>query len=160
MNNRFFKKAAIKTMLHGLSAWSLLQIFYCLEQTATGDRETSSIVLLKYFMGNIAIPALATLGCENLMNKLFGTKIEPILASRNCIAAMFAPMLFPGMNVDFSMPLLLYTWAGLDYFECDLAKVAQHENVASFERDLVAEVERTLRPRVGEVNATKNTRFR
>jgi hypothetical protein len=86
----FFKKAAKKTVLQGLSAWFLYQVFYLLNSLMPEESDSLSNVLVEKFLYRIGIPAIATFGFEELVSKLYGTEFDKELAGINLLAVLIA----------------------------------------------------------------------
>lgn len=86
----FFKKAAKKTVLQGLSAWFLYLVFNSLNNLVPEPSEHLLNLFVKKFLYRIGIPAIATFGFEELISKLFGTEIDKELATINLIVVLIA----------------------------------------------------------------------
>jgi hypothetical protein len=114
MNNRFFKKAATKTVFHGLAAWCLYQMLRLLE-SVDPDGSTLWEEILNRVIKHMGIPALASLGSEDLLNRLLGTDINAEMACLNCltgiIIALYTETYFDKLGLDFTVPLTFYGMA-------------------------------------------------
>jgi hypothetical protein len=114
MNSRFFKRAARKTVVQGLSSWFLYQAFNILESNVRELRQAPDVEW-ELFMTTFAIPVLATIGVEIMTKKLFDREFDIEIAVRNSIVAALAPLLLPGIGRENSVPILLYALGIIDF---------------------------------------------
>jgi Kef-type K+ transport system membrane component KefB len=111
MRMTFFKKAAKKTVLQGLSAWFLYQIFSLLNSSIPEESNSLSNICLEKFLYRIGIPAIATFGFEELVSKLYGNEIDKELAGINLLVVLIATSCsaaLPAMKMENMVPLGLY----------------------------------------------------
>jgi hypothetical protein len=117
MRISFFRRAAKKSIIHGISL-GLLQIgFHLLEQNAPKD-DSDFMIQLKLIIQYLALPELATLGSEHLMHSLFGTPFYGNLATRNLVITIIPSLILP-IDINLSRPFTLYALGVMDYLTKD-----------------------------------------